>query len=85
MLNDLLIALCDCTCALGFTGSVCDNDIDDCSSNPCENGGTCVDGVNRYTCTCAPGFTGDTCCEDIGKCRSTLNKNAKIINIGITF
>ena len=36
-------------------------DIDDCSSDPCLNGGACRDGVNSYTCTCALGYTGITC------------------------
>ena len=36
-------------------------DIDDCKSNPCENGGACTDGVNNYTCKCTPGYTGDNC------------------------
>ena len=36
-------------------------DIDECGSNPCENGGTCSDGVNGYTCNCNPGYDGDTC------------------------
>ena len=36
-------------------------DIDDCESVPCENGGTCEDGVNSYNCTCMPGFTGHDC------------------------
>jgi len=34
---------------------------EDCSPNPCQNGGTCVDGVNSYTCTCATGWTGTNC------------------------
>ena len=25
-------------------------DIDECASNPCQNGGTCADDVNRYDC-----------------------------------
>jgi hypothetical protein len=34
----------------------------DCpSTNPCTNGGTCVDGEGDYSCDCAGGFTGDTC------------------------
>nr|BAO49753.1 C-type lectin [Ruditapes philippinarum] len=36
-------------------------DYDDCASNPCQNGGMCVDGVNEYTCTCPSGFTGTNC------------------------
>ena len=36
-------------------------DVNDCSPNPCQNGGTCTDGVNSYTCSCAAGFTGDNC------------------------
>ena len=36
-------------------------DIDECSSNPCENGGNCIDGDNMYTCSCASGFDGNIC------------------------
>ncbi|XP_053879065.1 fibulin-7 isoform X2 [Malaclemys terrapin pileata] len=35
--------------------------ISKCSSNPCQNGGTCVDGVNQYKCTCPQGWTGENC------------------------
>ena len=48
-------------------------DIDDCDPNPCQNGGTCTDGVNNYRCSCAAGYTGYNC--SIGMCkRTTLNK-----------
>ena len=36
-------------------------DIDDCESNPCKNGGCCIDGVDSYTCICSPGYTGHDC------------------------
>ena len=36
-------------------------DEDDCKTSPCQNGGTCVDGTNKYTCNCKAGFTGDNC------------------------
>ena len=36
-------------------------DIDECASNPCQNGGTCADDVNRYDCTCEAGYTGADC------------------------
>lgn len=42
----------------GFTGKNCDNNIDDCPGHQCQNGGTCVDGVNTYNCQCNPEFTG---------------------------
>ena len=36
-------------------------DINDCNPNPCQNGGTCTDGVNGYTCDCITGWGGDNC------------------------
>ena len=36
-------------------------DVNECSSTPCQNGGTCHDGVNEYTCACASGYTGKNC------------------------
>jgi len=35
----------------------CENNFDDCASNPCIHG-DCIDGINRYNCACKPGFTG---------------------------
>ena len=26
--------------------------------DPCQNGGTCIDGVDSYTCNCPPGLIG---------------------------
>ena len=46
--------------------SVSLSDMDECSSNPCANGGTCVDSVNGYLCQCAEGFA-DTNCSSSGK------------------
>ena len=40
-------------------------DQDECSSDPCRNGGTCVDGIRRYRCDCPPGKTGKHC--DLGE------------------
>ena len=36
-------------------------DIDECLSNPCMHGATCIDGVNSYRCTCLQGYTGINC------------------------
>lgn len=38
------------------------SEINECESNPCSNGGTCMDGENSYTCNCGEtGFTGVNC------------------------
>eukprot|EP00057_Strongylocentrotus_purpuratus_P008445 XP_011662919.1 PREDICTED: uncharacterized protein LOC577714 [Strongylocentrotus purpuratus] len=42
-----------------------DQDIDECASSPCVNGGTCVDGHDSYTCNCAKGYDGADCEIDI--------------------
>ena len=36
-------------------------DINECESNPCENGGTCTDMDYGYRCSCKSGFTGSEC------------------------
>jgi len=41
-------------------GLTCYN-IDDCSPNPCQNGGVCADGINDYTCTCTSKYSGKSC------------------------
>ncbi|XP_070535768.1 fibulin-7-like [Ptychodera flava] len=37
------------------------NDIDECSSTPCKNGGQCVDQENMYMCQCLEGYEGVNC------------------------
>lgn len=51
----------ECQCDVGYTGSDCDVDIDDCEVNSCQNNATCLDSVNNYTCQCLPTFTGALC------------------------
>ena len=38
-----------------------EEDIDDCSSNPCLNGGSCIDRINAYNCTCSDNYIGKNC------------------------
>ena len=42
--------------------------INDCDPNPCENGGSCTDGVDSYSCTCVAGYTSDDCSVNINDC-----------------
>ena len=43
-----------------LTGAECTSDIDECESNPCQNGAACTDAVNGYTCQCRDGYEGKT-------------------------
>ena len=36
-------------------------DVDECASSPCQNGGVCRDLVNGFTCDCADGYEGEIC------------------------
>ncbi|XP_030844550.1 uncharacterized protein LOC579853 isoform X8 [Strongylocentrotus purpuratus] len=58
-------------------------DINDCSPDPCENGGICSDGVNTFTCTCDPGYTGATCGTDINDCSPDPCENGGICSDGV--
>lgn len=45
----------------GFTGDLCEEDINDCAADPCIHG-TCIDGVAGFTCiNCEPGYQGRLC------------------------
>ncbi|KAM5327344.1 sushi, nidogen and EGF-like domain-containing protein 1 isoform 1-T13 [Glossophaga mutica] len=50
-----------CSCLSGFTGKTCQLDVNECASQPCQNGGTCTHGVNSFSCQCLAGFGGPTC------------------------
>ncbi|XP_022110883.1 sushi, von Willebrand factor type A, EGF and pentraxin domain-containing protein 1-like [Acanthaster planci] len=49
------------------TPSKCDL-VDDCASNPCASGSTCIDDVNQFICQCPLGFTGQRCQTNIDDC-----------------
>ena len=60
-LENLLISFSSYIIKFGYHNLYYFLDIDDCESTPCENGGTCEDGVNSYNCTCMPGYSGHDC------------------------
>uniref|UniRef100_A0A8B9HTR2 Sushi, von Willebrand factor type A, EGF and pentraxin domain-containing protein 1 n=1 Tax=Astyanax mexicanus TaxID=7994 RepID=A0A8B9HTR2_ASTMX len=59
----------------GAYGSLCEAEVNECSSSPCLNDGVCVDEVNRFTCSCTDGFTGPRCELEIDECESSPCQN----------
>lgn len=39
-----------CQCRVGYTGSYCEEQLDECDSSPCQNGATCRDHLGGYQC-----------------------------------
>ncbi|XP_028808987.1 protein jagged-2b [Denticeps clupeoides] len=64
-----------CTCEKGFTGTYCHENVNDCVSNPCKNGGTCIDGVNSFQCFCPDGWEGSLCDINVNECGRNPCKN----------
>ena len=67
-----------CDCAIGFTGDLCEIDVDDCANTPCANGATCTDLVNAFECDCLPGYAGTTCQIDIDECDPNQCENSAL-------
>ncbi|KTF87440.1 hypothetical protein cypCar_00025640 [Cyprinus carpio] len=65
-----------CRCDPGWAGQNCDQNVNECSSNPCQNGGTCTDGINGYTCTCSSQWTGPQCQTPQQECGGVLESPA---------
>ena len=60
-----------CLCVAGFGGKNCQEDVDECAKNPCQNGATCKDYVNSFTCTCRSGFSGRFCETNDNDCTAS--------------
>ncbi|KAM7399062.1 hypothetical protein PAMP_018355 [Pampus punctatissimus] len=65
----------NCTCPAGFTGSLCEEDINECEMSPCENEGTCVNTPGGFYCQCHSGFSGPVCSSDVDECLKLKCKN----------
>ena len=43
---------------VGTAGDNCETDLNECSTNPCDNEGMCQNLVNSFKCHCAAGYGG---------------------------
>ncbi|KRT83956.1 EGF-like domain containing protein [Oryctes borbonicus] len=57
----------DCLCIPGIRGRECEENINECESNPCKSG-NCIDKIGSYICQCDEGFEGELCELDIDEC-----------------
>ena len=59
----------ECICDSLHMGTTCNEEIDACTPNPCENGGACnSETIGEFMCTCTDGWTGQTCTDDVPEC-----------------
>ncbi|XP_017600998.1 PREDICTED: protein crumbs homolog 2 isoform X1 [Corvus brachyrhynchos] len=72
-----------CQCQPGFTGETCFTNINECESQPCQNGGLCHDLVNGFLCQCLPGYSGVECAVNINECEEGPCKNGAVCEDGI--
>lgn len=66
------------SCLAGFAGELCNFEYNECESNPCQNGGECIDHIGSYECRCTKGFSGNRCQIKVSEqCRIRLIQNTR--------
>lgn len=68
-----------CECPQGFTGPLCQHNLNECESSPCVHG-ICVDQEDGFRCFCQPGFSGDLCNFEYNECDSNPCVNGLCID-----
>ncbi|XP_071790865.1 protein jagged-1b-like [Asterias amurensis] len=75
-----------CQCDVGYSGRYCHENINDCESQPCQNDGVCVDGLNSFSCICSEGWEGLLCNHNVDECeRSPCRNNATCVDMHADF
>lgn len=74
------------SCYDGFTGALCQIEINECRSAPCQNGGTCLQPYpNLYTCLCPEKFGGPQCLIPIDSCNLNMKYKNQINSYFISY
>ncbi|XP_076318247.1 uncharacterized protein LOC143229580 isoform X1 [Tachypleus tridentatus] len=69
-----------CECPPGWTGMMCEQNIDDCAEKPCLLGANCTDLVNDFSCDCPVGFYGKRCHLKVDMCANKPCAHGKCID-----
>ncbi|XP_046546621.1 fibrillin-1-like [Haliotis rubra] len=64
-----------CICKVGWSGTKCDIDINECNESPCPVGQICTNNDGSYTCTCPTGYDkqANGTCTDKNECVTDAN------------
>ena len=74
-----------CMCEEGWQGPTCAEDVPECSTAPCQHGGSCTDLPGSYSCSCAPGWTGINCESDLDECGGSPCQHGTCANMPGTY
>lgn len=71
-----------CSCPSAFTGTLCEDDINECDVNPCGNKGTCGNTPGGFSCQCGGEFSGSVCSTDECANLKCQNGGTCVVNPG---
>ena len=73
---------CQVTCDTGWTGDVCDVDVNECDADPapCDANATCANTDGSYECTCNDGYVGDGMTCSVVDCPTNVWKKLADLN-----
>lgn len=75
-LRDTVLCISSCLCGHGYTGVLCELDIDFCSGHQCSEHAVCLDQQHNYTCHCMLGYEGRFCELETDECKSAPCANS---------
>lgn len=68
--TDLFLGF-NCTCEEGYVGTLCEEDVDECSTTTCPlTNQTCENYMDGYACVCPVGYEGEDCGWETNECES---------------